>query len=164
MWAKKQFRKELQEMVDCLQNHPSVMVWIPFNEAWGQHDTVEIAEWLKSYDPSRLVNIASGVNFFEVGDIVDHHNYPEADFPLGDVRFENFIKVIGEFGGHGLVLPEEHLWQTSRKNWGYDVLKELRMFWVVRCLHSEAPPSQRQWQVKVYKDPHAKNVLIPQIC
>lgn len=76
-----------------------------------------------------MVNIASGGNFFEVGDIVDHHNYPEADFPLGDVRFENFIKVIGEFGGHGLVLPEEHLWQTSRKNWGYDVLKELRMLW-----------------------------------
>lgn len=164
LWAKQQFRKELQEMVDCLHNHPSVMVWIPFNEAWGQHDTLEIAEWLKSYDPSRLVNIASGGNFFEVGDIVDHHNYPEADFPLGDVRFENFIKVIGEFGGHGLVLPEEHLWQTSRKNWGYDVLKELRMFWVVRCLNSEAPPSQRQWQVKVYKDPHAKNVLIPQKC
>ena len=115
-------------MVDCLHNHPSVVVWIPFNEAWGQHDTLEIAEWLKSYDSSRLVNIASGGNFFEVGDIVDHHNYPEADFPLGDVRFEHFIKVIGEFGGHGLVLPEEHLWQTSRKNWGYDVLKELRIF------------------------------------
>eukprot|EP00434_Breviolum_minutum_P003619 symbB.v1.2.003188.t1/scaffold158.1/size292703/1 len=124
LWAKQQFRKELREMVDCLHNHPSVMVWIPFNEAWGQHDTLEIGEWLRSYDPSRLVNIASGGNFFEVGDIVDHHNYPEADFPLGDVRFENFIKVIGEFGGHGLVLPEEHLWQTSRKNWGYDVLKD----------------------------------------
>ena len=60
LWAKKQFRKELQEMVDCLHNHPSVMVWIPFNEAWGQHDTLEIAEWLKSYDASRLLGFAYG--------------------------------------------------------------------------------------------------------
>ena len=122
-WAKKQFLLELKEMVDTLHNSPAVVVWVPFNEAWGQHDTLEIAKWLQAYDPSRLLNIASGGNFFEVGDIVDHHNYPEATFPM-DERFQPFIKVVGEFGGHGLVLPEEHLWQTSRKNWGYDVLKD----------------------------------------
>lgn len=122
-WARKQFLMELKEMVDTLHNSPAVVVWVPFNEAWGQHDTLEIAKWLQAYDPSRLLNIASGGNFFEVGDIVDHHNYPEATFPM-DERFQPFIKVVGEFGGHGLVLPEEHLWQTSRKNWGYDVLKD----------------------------------------
>ena len=123
-WARKQFLVELKEMVDSLHNSPAVVVWVPFNEAWGQHDTLEIAKWLQAYDPSRLLNIASGGNFFEVGDIVDHHNYPEATFPIEDERYRPFIKVVGEFGGHGLVLPEEHLWQTSRKNWGYDVLKD----------------------------------------
>ncbi|CAJ1403677.1 unnamed protein product [Effrenium voratum] len=126
-WAKEQFRAELREMVDGLRNHPSVTVWVLFNEAWGQHDSLEIGRWLQSYDPSRLINIASGGNFFEVGDMVDHHNYPEPTFPMEpmDDRFRDYVKVIGEFGGHGLVLPAEHLWQTAKKHWGYDVLQDI---------------------------------------
>ncbi|CAK8992787.1 unnamed protein product [Durusdinium trenchii] len=123
-WARTQFLAELQEMVEALYSSPAIAVWVPFNEAWGQHDTEEIAKWLQSYDCSRLINIASGGNFFAVGDIVDHHNYPEPTFPI-DARFQPFIKVVGEFGGHGLVLGEEHLWQTARKNWGYNVLKDI---------------------------------------
>lgn len=92
-WAKDQFLAELREMVDSLHNSPAVVVWVPFNEAWGQHDTMEIAKWIQNYDPSRLLNIASGGNFFEVGDIVDHHNYPEPTFPIEDERFLPFIKV-----------------------------------------------------------------------
>eukprot|EP00435_Cladocopium_sp_Y103_P020243 s2899_g4.t3 len=57
-WARKQFLIELKEMVDSLHNSPAVVVWVPFNEAWGQHDTLEIAKWLQAYDPSRLLNIA----------------------------------------------------------------------------------------------------------
>ena len=129
-WAQRQFLREMQEMVETLYNSPSIVVWVPFNEAWGQHDTMQIATWLRALDQTRLINIASGGNFFEVGDIVDHHNYPEPTFPgIEDSRFQPFIKVIGEFGGHGLVLGEEHLWQTARKNWGYDVLKERQGSW-----------------------------------
>ena len=75
-WAKTQFLSEFTDMVDTLYNSPAVVLWVPFNEAWGQHDTVGVAHWLQSYDPTRLVNVASGGNFFEVGDVVDHHNYP----------------------------------------------------------------------------------------
>jgi len=117
-WAKKQFRSEFKEMVDALHNHPAIAVWTPFNESWGQHDTMAIAEWLQGYDRSRLINIASGGNFFEVGDIVDQHNYPEAIFPVEDPRFRHYIKVVGEFGGHGMVLPEQHLW-SGGEHWGY---------------------------------------------
>lgn len=57
----------------------------------------------------------------------DHHNYPEPTFPMEpmDDRFRDYVKVIGEFGGHGLVLPAEHLWQTAKKHWGYDVLQDM---------------------------------------
>ena len=54
------FRKEWKEIIDCLYSVPSIGVWVPFNEAWGQFKAPEIAEWTKAYDPSRLVNPASG--------------------------------------------------------------------------------------------------------
>lgn len=48
-----QFRKEWKEIVDQLYNHPSVAMWVPFNEAWGQFRTEEIARWTKDYDPTQ---------------------------------------------------------------------------------------------------------------
>ncbi|MEN6588458.1 MAG: sugar-binding domain-containing protein, partial [Proteiniphilum sp.] len=64
------FRKEWKEIIDYLYSNPSVGVWVPFNEAWGQFKTKEIVEWTKQYDPSRLVNPASGGNHYPVGDIL----------------------------------------------------------------------------------------------
>jgi beta-galactosidase len=117
---------ELEGMIDTLENHPSIVVWVPFNEAWGQHRTMEIGQWVAERDRSRLVNVASGGNFWPVGDIVDEHRYPHPGFPfeLGeDGRFDGFIKVMGEFGGHGYPVPE-HLWDADRRNWGYGGLPQ----------------------------------------
>jgi len=116
-----QFMLELERMVSLLENHPSITVWVPFNEAWGQHRTVEVGEWMIKRDPSRTVNIASGGNFWPVGDVVDEHSYPHPHFPFDRAvggRFDAFIKVIGEFGGHGLPV-KDHLWDANRRNWGY---------------------------------------------
>ncbi|MEQ8789953.1 MAG: glycoside hydrolase family 2 TIM barrel-domain containing protein [Pirellulaceae bacterium] len=122
----KQFLLELEWMIDALENHPSIVVWVPFNEAWGQHRTVEVGKWVAQRDPSRLVNIASGGNFWPVGDVVDAHSYPHPGFPFEqgqDGRFDDYIKVMGEFGGHGFPAPE-HLWDPKRRNWGYGGLPE----------------------------------------
>ena len=58
------YRKEWKEIIDCLYSHPCIGVWVPFNEAWGQFKTPEIAAWTKQYDPTRLVNPASGGNHY----------------------------------------------------------------------------------------------------
>ena len=108
------YRKEWKEIIDYLYNHPSVVVWVPFNEAWGQFRTVEITEWTKTYDPSRLVNPASGGNHYRTGDILDLHNYPGPELSMYDAER---VTVLGEYGGIGLPL-EGHLWQPDR-NWGY---------------------------------------------
>ncbi|MDR2057792.1 MAG: beta-galactosidase [Dysgonamonadaceae bacterium] len=108
------YRKEWKEIIDYLYSCPSIVVWVPFNEAWGQFKTPEIAEWTKAYDPSRLVNPASGGNFYQTGDILDLHNYPGPAMYLYDPERAN---VLGEYGGIGLAL-EGHLWQPDR-NWGY---------------------------------------------
>jgi beta-galactosidase/beta-glucuronidase len=112
--SEENFRREWKEVMELCYSNPSVVVWVPFNETWGQFKTEEIVEWTKNYDPSRLVNPASGGNHYDVGDILDMHNYPNPEMGLYDSKRVN---VLGEYGGIGLV-QEGHLWETGR-NWGY---------------------------------------------
>jgi hypothetical protein len=109
-----QFSRELEALVDFAYNAPSVVVWIPFNEGWGQFETVNIAKRVKSLDPSRLVIAASGGNDFGGGDIDDDHYYPG---PGGPPSERGRAAVLGEFGGFGLPLAD-HTWQAE-ENWGY---------------------------------------------
>jgi len=115
------YKKEWKAIMDVLYNFPSIVVWVPFNEAWGQFKTKEITEWTKKHDPSRLVNSASGGNFYPTGDILDIHHYPEPQMP--DPRYfgKDQVLVLGEFGGLGLPL-EGHTWQ-DKNNWGYQSFK-----------------------------------------
>jgi beta-galactosidase/beta-glucuronidase len=108
------YKQEWKDIMDFLYSYPSIVVWVPFNEAWGQFKTKEITEWTKNYDASRLVNSASGGNHFMTGDILDLHNYPEPELYLYDAQR---VTVLGEYGGIGLPL-EGHLWKTDN-NWGY---------------------------------------------
>lgn len=108
------YRKEWKEIIDYLYSYPSIAVWVPFNEAWGQFKTPEITAWTKEYDPSRLVNPASGGNHYTCGDILDLHHYPGPNLFLYDPKRAT---VLGEYGGIGLLL-KEHSW-LSERNWGY---------------------------------------------
>ncbi|TDH29077.1 beta-galactosidase [Segetibacter sp. 3557_3] len=111
------FRSEWKEIMDDLHNFPSIVVWVPFNEAWGQFKTTEITNWTMNYDPSRLVNSASGGNFHETGHIMDLHNYPGPAMPKASLFGKKQAIVLGEYGGLGLPI-EEHTWQ-DKNNWGY---------------------------------------------
>ncbi|TXI35218.1 MAG: beta-galactosidase [Niabella sp.] len=116
------FRKEWKAIMDAAHNFPSIVVWVPFNEAWGQFKTKEITEWTANYDPSRLVNSASGGNYFFAGDILDIHNYPDPNMPDPQIFGKNGqALVLGEFGGLGLPV-EGHTWQ-EKNNWGYQSFK-----------------------------------------
>jgi hypothetical protein len=112
--AAAQFRAELQAMIDARYNHPSIVVWVPFNEGWGQHDTNATLRWVKEYDPTRLVNGPSGWTDMGFGDLYDLHRYPGPGmYPPAPGR----ATVLGEFGGIGRAL-EGHLWKADQ-NWGY---------------------------------------------
>ena len=108
------FRKELKEIIDANYSYACIGVWTVFNEAWGQFKTPEMAEWTKDYDPTRLVNPASGGNHYMCGDMLDLHHYPGPNMFLRDPQRVN---VLGEFGGIGLAV-KDHLWDANR-NWGY---------------------------------------------
>lgn len=116
------FKTEWTEIMNEFKFFPSIVVWVPFNEAWGQFKTKEIVDLTRQLDPTRLINSASGGNFEMegkdvVGDILDLHNYPDPVMPDPGIFGENRIMALGEFGGLGLPL-EGHTWQ-NRDNWGY---------------------------------------------
>jgi len=112
--AEENFARELKAEIDNLRNHPSIVMWVPFNEGWGQHATEKYVSWLKAYDTTRLVDNTSGWTDAKVGDVVDLHSYPgPAMPPLEPAR----AATLGEFGGLGLP-TEGHTW-LDRGNWGY---------------------------------------------
>ncbi len=108
------YYNEWKEIMNLCMSNPSVVVWVPFNEAWGQFDTEKVVEWTKKQDPSRLINPASGGNHPNRGGIIQLHNYPQ---PRMVLYVGDRVNVLGEYGGIGLPL-ENHLWWNQR-NWGY---------------------------------------------
>ncbi len=110
----KEFETELQALIEGRGNHPCIVMWVPYNEGWGQWDTPRIVELINKLDPSRLVDNASGWTDRGVGDVNDMHKYPGPGSP--DPEQKRAV-VLGEFGGLGLPV-RGHTWQ-SEKNWGY---------------------------------------------
>lgn len=109
-----QWELEQRRMIDHLYNHPSVIQWIVFNEAWGQYDTERLTDWTKRYDPSRLVSCASGWNDAAgAGDVRDIHDYSiMPSIPLARAEGNRAI-VIGEFGGFN-VYVKGRLWHPEQ--------------------------------------------------
>lgn len=108
------FERELEEMIRTLEFFQCIVMWVPFNEGWGQYDTPRIVQLCRKLDPTRPINNASGWTDRAVGDVYDIHDYPGPKMPQ---LFEDRVSVLGEYGG--LALPiKDHLWQDD-KNWGY---------------------------------------------
>ena len=130
------FRRELRDVVDHLRNHPSIVMWAPFNEGWGQpgaEKTREVYRWLRRRDPSRLLDGPSGWNDYQGGstmargdissrtappndpaeeyaDVLDCHDYPgPAMFDAGGPR----VSFIGEFGALAADAGPEHTWHDQ---------------------------------------------------
>lgn len=112
--SEENYKKEWTEIIAALKSQPCIGVWVPFNESWGQFKTVEIVEMTKKLDPTRLVNPASGGNFYQCGDILDLHHYPDPKMVLYD---PTRATVLGEYGGIGRKV-DGHTW-VKDQGWGY---------------------------------------------
>ncbi|MDO5582266.1 MAG: glycoside hydrolase family 2 TIM barrel-domain containing protein [Planctomycetia bacterium] len=113
------YEAEWKEIIRAFEFFPSIIMWVPFNEGWGQFDTPRIVDLTKKWDPTRLVNCASGWTDRKCGDVYDKHAYPgPAMFPPEEKR----ATVLGEYGGLGYPISG-HLW-TDKGNWGYVSYKD----------------------------------------
>ncbi|MER5510433.1 PA14 domain-containing protein [Streptomyces sp. NPDC002766] len=112
--ARAEFEREMKQVIDEHISSPSVVMWVTFNEGWGQYDMARVADQAKAWDPSRLVNSMSGLNLGAdggTGDIMDEHGYPSPALPPHpDGRR---ALVSGEYGGLGLAVPG-HAWSVQQ--------------------------------------------------
>jgi hypothetical protein len=112
--ARAQYEREMKEMIDEHISSPSVVMWVTFNEGWGQYDIGRVAEQAKAWDPTRLVNNQSGLNLGAdggAGDIMDEHGYPSPALPPRPDGERALVS--GEYGGLGLAVPG-HAWAVQQ--------------------------------------------------
>ncbi|MGW1723345.1 PA14 domain-containing protein [Streptomyces sp. NPDC002306] len=112
--ARAEYEREMKQVIDEHSSSPSIVMWVTFNEGWGQYDMARIADQAKAWDPTRLVNSMSGLNLGAdggTGDIMDEHGYPSPALPPHPDG-ERAL-VAGEYGGLGLAVPG-HAWSVQQ--------------------------------------------------
>ena len=115
--SKNNYYTEWGDIINNLKFFQSIIIWIPFNEAWGQFETERAVDFTREKDSSRLINAASGGNHRICGNFLDLHHYPE---PSQFLYHENLTNVLGEYGGVGLEI-KGHTW--NEENWAYIQVK-----------------------------------------
>ena len=111
--SKNNYYKEWGEIIDNMKFFQSIIIWIPFNEGWGQFETEKAVDFTHEREPTRLINAASGGNHRVCGNFLDLHSYPQ---PNQFIYHENLTNVLGEYGGVGLE-KRGHTWNLQ--NWAY---------------------------------------------
>ncbi|MEM9480704.1 MAG: sugar-binding domain-containing protein [Verrucomicrobiota bacterium] len=120
--ASENWIREFNEMITDFHNHPSIVKWVVFNEAWGQHDTVAKTAWAEETDPSRVILSASGWTDHGVGDVLDVHNYKfYISGPAEDGFGNSRALVFGELGGQNFLLPGKKWYEDQKQPVGPSV-------------------------------------------
>jgi beta-galactosidase/beta-glucuronidase len=104
--ARQNFTREAMEIVEQLRRHPSIVMWVLFNEHWGEPPPDyqrELVRRMRALDPTRLVVDASGWRHSGETDVVDVHDYGD-DLSRHSSPARTPLWV-GECGGVSLAAP-----------------------------------------------------------
>ena len=128
------------ETIEHLYNVPSIGVWVPFNEGWGQFDAERITRQMRAVDSTRLIDHASGWFDQEAGDFRSVHNYFRK---LKTERTELRAFVISEYGGFACHLPEH---SSIDKSFGYKVFRNAEDLSkaIRKCLEEDLLPLEEK--------------------
>ena len=119
-----EYMDELEEMVGQLFNAPSVVLWVPFNEGWGQFDSTLVMERVRALDPTRPVDPASGWHDQGAGELRSLHVYFKPFRFRRDRRGRAL--ALSEFGGYNLRV-DGHCF--NQKDYGYRRLPDAAALW-----------------------------------
>ena len=111
--GRKQYCRDLTGMVKHLYHYACIVVWVPFNEGWGQFDAAKITDQLRRLDKTRLINQACGWFDQKGGDIYSIHNYNRR---LMFSPQEKRVVALSEYGGYAYPV-KGHLF--SKRKFGY---------------------------------------------
>ena len=114
--SREEYGRELEATVETLRGHPCIGCWVPFNEGWGQFDAAQAVETLRTLDPDRLVDEASGWYDQGGGDVDSRHNY---FYPL-HLRPGRRTIALSEYGGIAWPMPGH---EPPRRTYGYGTAK-----------------------------------------
>jgi beta-galactosidase/beta-glucuronidase len=129
-----QFERELQDMVEHLKAVPSIALWVPFNEGWGQFDAARIAALVRQLDPTRVIDHASGWHDQKVSDVRSLHVYfKKFRMPANDNTGR--AVVLSEYGGYNYEVPGT---RTTNRTFGYRTIRSPQALAVAfRGLHNK---------------------------
>ena len=118
-----EFEKNLFQMIAHLYNITSIAMWVPFNEAWGQFDSVRIGRKVEETDKTRTVDYASGWLDQGEGNFKSLHVYfrPYKYKPDKKKR----CVILTEFGGYGREIKGHRYGDDTFQYKGFNSEKEL---------------------------------------
>ncbi len=144
------YEKDLKVMIDYLYNVTSLITWVPFNEGWGQFDSIRITELLKNLDDTRLIDHASGWADQKVGDYCSRHIYfKKINFSKKDSKKR--ILALTEFGGYSYPI-ENHRFNPN-KIFGYKIFNtkdELQKAYKNLLINEVKPQIKKGLSVLIY--------------
>lgn len=122
--SRRQFMKEVIDTINLLKNVPSIAAWVPFNEGWGQFDSLNMEKMVRQMDDTRFLDLVSGYHDQGGGDFKSPHIY----FKKYRLKKDSYqrIQVLSEFGGYSLPTPNH---MASDKLFGYKKYKTPQEFW-----------------------------------
>ncbi len=137
------FESELATMIELLRSVPSIALWVPFNEGWGQFDAARVADAVRELDPTRPVDHASGWHDQGAGDLHSLHVYFRRFRVKRSWRNDARVLALTEYGGYSLPVPG-HTWGV--RTFGYKKFRTAEEFEAafVRLHDEEIVPAVRR--------------------
>lgn len=148
---REEWKKECLDTIETLYNVPSLAVWGPFNEGWGQFDANEVTGLIRQADPSRPIDQASGWYDQHGGDFISEHNYfrrlkshaVKAKDQKQKRQAPPRAFIISEFGGYACHLAEHSSLERIFGYRKYDTTEDLRNAYD-KLIHQELLPLKDQ--------------------
>ena len=122
--GREQYYRELEEVIILLYNSPCIVMWVPFNEGWGQFDAAEAIRRIRQIDTTRTIDHASGWNDQKIGEFKSCHDYRK-DYSMEKDDLDRAV-ILTEFGGLTCRVEEHSFPGKTFGYTAYETIEEMQ--------------------------------------